>query len=86
MQVRDGGVARIDLVALGDQGLGKIVGPARFGALHLDEGGAHGLAGGIRFAALNLINDIDEAFVHFLFIAGIAAKEEVIHVEAIQHD
>ncbi len=74
LQVRDGGVSRIDLMALGDERLGKIVGPARFGALHLDERGAHGLAGSIGLAALDLVDNVGQSLGHFLFIAGIAAQ------------
>ena len=74
------------MTALGDQRLGKVVGPAGFRTLNLDQGGADGFAGGLRFAALDLVGDVRQTFTHFLFIAGIAAKEEIIHVEAIQHD
>jgi len=83
---RNSGVSRIDLMPLGDKRLGKVVSPTGFGAFDLDQGRANGFAGGVRFAALNLINNVRQALVHFLFIAGIAAKEEIIHVEAVQHD
>src|SRR5260370_11183972 len=73
-------------MALGDEGLGKVVGTTGFGALDLDESGAYGFAGGIRFAALNLVYDVRQTLVHFFFIAGIAAEKEIIHVEAIQHN
>ncbi len=86
LKVGDCGVTRIDLMALSNQRLGKIVSPTGFGALDLDESGAHGFTGGIRFAALNLVYDDRQTLVHFFFIAGISAEKEIIHVEAIQHD
>ncbi len=58
LQVGDSGVTRIDLMAFGDERLGKVVGPTGFGAFDLDESGADGFARGIRFAALNLVDDI----------------------------
>ncbi len=73
-------------MALGDQRLGKIISPACFSTLDLDESGADGFSGGIRFAAFDLVNNIGQTLIHFLFIAGIATEEEIIHVEAIQHD
>src|SRR5216684_1467113 len=73
-------------MALGDQRLGKIVGPACFRTLDLDQGSADGFIGSVRFAALDLVDDVGQTLVHSVFIAGIAAEEEVIHVEAIQHD
>ena len=73
-------------MALGDQRFGKIVSPAGFSTLDLDESGADCFAGGIGFAALDLVNNIAQTFIHFFFIARIAAEEEIIHVEAIQHD
>jgi len=86
LKVGNGSISRIDLMALGDQGLGKVIGPAGFGTLDLDQSSANGFAGGLRFAALDLVCDIRQTLIHFLFIAGIAAEEEIIHVEAIQHD
>src|SRR5260370_34899699 len=71
-------------MALGDEGLGKVVGPTGFGALDLDESGAYGFAGGIRCAALNLVYDVRQTLVHFFFMGGIAAEKEIIHVEACQ--
>src|SRR5260370_9833092 len=73
-------------MALGDERLGKVVGPTGFGALDLDESGAHSFTGGIRFAALNLVYDVRQTLVDFFFIAGIAAETEIIHIEAIQHN
>src|SRR5258708_149632 len=73
-------------MALGDQRLGKIVGPACFRTLDLDQGSADGFIGSVRFAALDLVDDVGQTLVHSVFITGIAAEEEVIHVEAIQHD
>src|SRR5712692_2376661 len=70
----------------GDQRLCKIIAPAGFRTLNLDQGGADRFAGGLRFSALDLVGDVRQTLVHFLFIAGIAAEEKIIHVEAIQHD
>ena len=86
LQVGDGSISGIDLMALGDQRLCKVVGPAGFRTLNLDEGGANGFTGGLRFSALDLVDDIHQTLGHFLFIAGIAAEEEIIHVQAVQHD
>ncbi len=86
LQVGDGSVAGINLMALGDERLGKIVGPACFGALDLDQSGANGVGGGARLTALNLVDNVRQTFVHLFLIAGIAAEKEIIHVEAIQHD
>src|SRR5260370_17369374 len=73
-------------MALGDERLGKVVGPTGFGALDLDESGAHSFTGGIRFAALNLVYDVRQTLVDLFFVAGIAAEKELIHIEAIQHN
>ena len=86
LEVGDGGVAGIDLVALGDQGFGKIVSPTGFGAFHLDQRGANHVIAGLRFTTLDEIGNVGEPFVDLLFVARVAAEEEVVHVKAIQHD
>src|SRR6266700_4611434 len=86
LQVRNGGIARIHLMALGDERLGEIVSPTGFGALHLNESGAYGFVGGLRFTALDDVGDVVQASSDSIFVARIAAEEKVIHVEAIQHD
>ena len=73
-------------MTLGNQGLGKIVGPTGFGALDLNEGRVNGIVGGLSLAALDHVGHVGEALVDFLFVAGIAAEEKVVHVEAVQHD
>src|SRR5260370_38451363 len=73
-------------MALGDERLCKIIGPAGFRALDLDQRSANGFAGGLRLAPLDLVDDVRHPFVHPLFIAWIAAEEEILHVEAIQYD
>ena len=35
---------------------------------------------------LMMVDNVGETLVHFLFVAGIAAEEKIVHVEAIQHD
>src|SRR5713226_3418667 len=73
-------------MALGHEGLGKIVGPACFGAFHLDKSGADGFTVSLGFATLDEVDDIREALVDLFLVAGIPAEEEIVHVEAIQHD
>src|SRR6266704_2446928 len=86
LQVRNSGVTRIHLMALGDERLGEIVSPTGFGALHLNESGADGFVGGLRFTALDDVGDVVQALRDSIFVTRIAAEEKVIHVEAIQHD
>ncbi len=73
-------------MALGKERLGKIVGPACFGALDLNQSGFKAVVAGLRLAALDQVVDVAEAFVDLFFVAGIAAQEEIVHVVAVQHD
>src|SRR5215470_17269913 len=86
LQVRDGGVTRIDLVALCQKGLGKVVRPTGFGAFHLDKRRAERIASGLRLATLDQVIEFAEAAVHLVFVARIAAQQEIIEIEAILHD
>src|SRR6266851_4587266 len=73
-------------MALGDEWFGEIVGPACLRALDLDQSGANRLVGGLRLTTLDLVGDVRQTLVHFFLISRISAEEEIIHVEAIQHD
>ena len=86
LKVGDGGVAGIDLVALGKQRLGKIVGPACFGAFDLNQRGLEAVAVGLRLATLDQVVDVSKPLVDLFFVAGIAAQEKIVHVVAVQHD
>ena len=86
LKVGDGSVAGIDLVALGEKRLGKIVGPACFGAFDLNEGGLDAVARGLRLTALDQVVDVAEALVDLFLVAGIAAEKKIVHVVAVQHD
>src|SRR5262249_12129600 len=86
LEIGNGCVASVDLMALGDKRLRKVVRPTGLSGLDLDEGGAHGVVSGLGFAALDEIGHVDEAFVDLLLIARIAAEQKVVQVETIQHD
>ena len=86
LKVGDGGVAGVDLMPLGKQRLGKIVGPTCFGAFDLNQRGFKAVVVGLRLATLDQVVDVSKSFVDLFFVAGIAAQEEIVHVVAVQHD
>src|SRR5271155_2951924 len=86
LKVRHCSVTGIDLVALGKKRLGEIIGPACFGAFDLNQSGFKAIAAGLRLATLDQVVDVSKAFVDLLFVAGIPAQEEIVHVVAVQHD
>ena len=86
LQVRNGGVAGVHLMALGNQRLREIVRPTHFGAFDLNQSGVDGLVGDLRFSALDEVGHVGKTLVDLLFVAGISAQEKVVHVEAVHHD
>ena len=73
-------------MALGEEGLGEIVGPAGFGAFDLKEVGAQEFVGSLRFALLHDVGNLGEPLVDLVFIARIATEQEIVEIEAILHD
>ena len=70
-------------MALCEQRLGKIVGPARFRALDLNEGGAKKVVIGLGLSALDDVAEFAESAIDFFFVAGIAAQQEIVEVEPV---
>src|SRR5580698_6293502 len=68
LKIGDGGVAGIDLVALGDHWLGKIFEPIVLGFVHLGESVAEIGVGALAFAFLELLEKLGDAFVGFVFV------------------
>ena len=73
-------------MTLGKERLSKIVGPTGFGAFDLDESGAKEIVGGAGLAALDDVAQRSKTVVDLVFIAGIAAEQEVIEVQTVLHD
>jgi len=86
LKVGNGCIAGIHLMALGEKGLREIVAPGGLRAFDLDQGHPQGLAAGIGLAPLEGVRSVKHALFNFLFVAGIAAQEKIVQVEAIVHD
>jgi hypothetical protein len=86
LQVGNGGITRVHLVALGEERLGEIVSPTGFGTFDLDQGGAKRVRAGLSFATLETVGEVGHALVDLFFVAGITAEKKIIQVQAIEHD
>ena len=87
LEIGDGGIAGVHLMALGQQGFCKIVGPACFGAFHLDERGLQQLSGRVWASPRLMVSAMStRSLVDLFFIARIAAQKIIIEIQAVQHD
>ena len=73
-------------MALGKQRLAKIIGPAGFGALHLDQRGAHQIILGFGLTALDHIAKFGETAIDLFLVARVATEQKVIQIQTILHD
>ncbi len=73
-------------MTFGEERFGKIVGPASFSALNLNQSGPQEVAACRGFAALDDVGDVDETVSNFVFVAGVTAEQKVVEVEAVHHD
>src|SRR5258708_77307 len=73
-------------MALGEQRLGEIVVPVGFGAFDLNQIGAQQVRGGLRFATLENVGQIVDAFIDFFLVARVAAEQEIVEIQAVKHN
>ena len=68
------------------QGLGKIVRPIGFRAFYLDERCANYVVGGLRFTLLQCVGQFGDSLIDLLFVPRISAEQEIIEVQAVEHN
>jgi len=74
------------LVALGQKGLGKVVGPTCFCAFHLNQRGVQKFVGGLGLALFHNVRQLDEAAIDLSFVTGSPLSRKLLRFRRFLHD